>query len=156
MQIEEPTLQEIVGFAREQFALDVDHDRSDMMNLAAIGLTIRAWRNTSLEDLHAGSHPSGGFSDAEMMRFNIATFRVVRDRIERDRFDWEALRVALTDPERELPGGVTVGQLCRHEFERLAADSEEALAISERTERRKGFPYLLTVYALQAGISYKD
>jgi hypothetical protein len=156
MQIEEPTLQEVVDFAREQFALDVDRDRSDMMNLAAIGLTIRAWRNTSLEDLHAGSHPSGGFSDAEMMRSNIATFRVVRDRIESDRFDWEALRIALTDPERELPGGVTVGQLCRHEFERLAADSEEALAISERTERRKGFPYLLSVYALQAGISYKD
>jgi hypothetical protein len=91
-----------------------------------------------------------------MMRFNIATFRVVSKFIEDGRFDWSGLRIALTDPERELPGGLTVGELCGEEFDRLAADSEEALSISEWTEQRQGFLYVLTVYALQAGISYKD
>jgi len=32
-----------------------------------------------------------------------------------------------------------VGKLCGEEFDRLAADIEEALAISERTEERQGF-----------------
>jgi hypothetical protein len=156
MQIEEPTLEEVLAFAREQLGLDIDHDRPEVQQLAAIGLTLRAWRNTSLEDLHAGSHPSGGFPDSQMMRFNVATFRVVSQYIGNDQFDWVGLRRELTDPNRELPGDLTVGELCGEEFDRLVADIEEALAISERTEERRGFSYALLVYALQAGISYKD
>lgn len=156
MRIEEPTLEELAAFVSEQLGLDVDRDRPEMNQLAAIGLTIRAWRNTSLEDLHAGSHPSGGFPDSQMMRFNIATFRVVSKCIEDDRFDWSGLRIALTDPSRELPGALTVAELCGEEFEQLAADIHEALEISEWTEQRRGFPYLLTVFAMRAGISYKD
>jgi hypothetical protein len=155
MKIEEPRLEEVIAFASDQFALDSHRDRPDINRLAAIGLTIRAWRNTSLEDLHAGSHPSGGFPDAQMMRFNIATFRVVSQFIEDDRFDWSGLRAALTDPARKLPGGLTVGELCGEEFDRLASDIEGALETSERIEQRQGFLYVLTVFALQAGISYK-
>jgi hypothetical protein len=154
-EIEEPALADLVAFADEQLGLDIYQDRPDVDRLAAIGLTIRAWRNTSLEDLHAGSHPSGGFPDSQMMRFNIATYRVVLAYVEDDRFDWAGLRTALTDPERRLPGGMTVADLGGEEFDRLAADSTEALEISERTEQRQGFPYVLAVYALQAGISYK-
>jgi hypothetical protein len=156
MEIEEPSLEEVIAFAGEHLGLDPERDPREMRQLAAIGLTIRAWRNTSLEDLHAGSHPSGGFPDSQMMRFNIATTRVVFRHIEDDRFDWGGLRAALTDPHRELPGGLTVGGLCGEEFEELASNIDEALAISERTEERRGFPYLLTVFALQAGISYKE
>jgi hypothetical protein len=156
MQIEEPSLEEVIAFAGEHLGLDPDRDRREMQQLAAIGLTLRAWRNTSLEDLHAGSHPSGGFPDSQMMRFNIATTRVVSGHIEDDRFDWSGLRTALTNPDRELPGGLTVGELCGEEFEPLAADIDEALAIVERTEQRRGFPYVHTVLAVQAGISYKD
>ena len=129
MRIEEPTLEEVLAFAREQLGLDIDHDRPEVQQLAAIGLTLRAWRNTSLEDLHAGSHPSGGFPDSQMMRFNVATFRVVSQYIGNDQFDWVGLRRALTDPNRELPGDLTVGELCGEEFDRLVADIEEALAI---------------------------
>lgn len=50
---------------------------------------------------------------------------------------------------------MTVGELCGEEFERLAEDVLEALAISDRTEGRRGLSYLLTLLALQAGISYK-
>jgi hypothetical protein len=156
MRIEEPTLEQVVDFVGEHLGLDPDRDRREMQQLAAIGLTLRAWRNTSLEDLHAGSHPSGGFPDSQMMRFNIATTRVVSGFIGDDGFDWSGLEAALTDPDRELPGNLTVGGLCGEEFERLAVDVEEALAIVEGTERRRGFLYVLSVLAVQAGISYKD
>lgn len=155
MKIEEPKFEKLVALANEEFALDIHRDRPDVNRLAAIGLTIRAWRNTSLEDLHAGSHPSGGFPDSQMMRFNIATFRVVSTYVEGDQFDWAGLRTALTDPERKLPGGLTVAELCGEEFDRVAADSTEALEISEQTEQRQGFSYVLIAYALRAGVSYK-
>ena len=129
MSIAEPTLEELTAFAAEQLGLEVDRDRTDMNRLAAIGLTVRAWRNTSLEDLHAGSHPSGGFPDSQMMRFNIATFRVVADHIGEQRVDWSGLRAALNDPERKLPGGLTVGELCGEEFERLAEDVSPELVV---------------------------
>ncbi len=156
MRIEEPTLEQVLAFASEHLGLDPDGDRREMQQLAAIGLTLRAWRNTSLEDLHAGSHPSGGFPDSQMMRFNIATTRVVSGYIEDGQFDWSGIRTALTNPDRELPGGLTVGGLCGEEFESLAADIDDALAIVERTEQRRGSTYVLTVLAVQAGISYKD
>jgi hypothetical protein len=57
------------------------------------------------------------------------------------------LRGALTDPNRELPGDLTVGELCGEEFARLAADIDEALAIGARTEERRGFPYVLLIHA---------
>jgi len=155
MDFKEPSLEELSDFAGEQLGLSIDGDGAAMAQLAAIGLTIRAWRNTSLEDLHAGDHPSGGFPDSDMMRFNIATFRVVSACITADHFDWNTLQSVLTDPDRVLPGGLTVGALAGDEFDRLASDIREALAISERTEQRQGFAYLLTVFALQAGISYK-
>jgi hypothetical protein len=104
MGIEEPSLEEVIAFAGEHLGLDPERDPREIRQLAAIGLTIRAWRNTSLEDLHAGSHPSGGFPDSQMMRFNIATTRVVFRHIEDDRFDWDGLRAALTDPHREFGG----------------------------------------------------
>lgn len=150
-----PSFEEVAALTAKHVGLDVDRDRPDLARLAAIGLTLRAWRNTSLEDLHAGSHPSGGFSDSQMMRFNIATFRVVCEYIEDERLDWSGLRVALTDPDRELPGGTTVGTLCGKGFGRLAADAEEALAVCEWIEQRRGFAYALMIPALQAGVSYK-
>jgi hypothetical protein len=141
MEAREPTFDDLVGFAKEQFGLDFDLDRVAMTRLAAIGLTVQAWRNTSLEDLHAGDHASGGFSDSHMMRFNIATFRVVREGVETDRFEWDALEAVLTNPDRVLPGGTTVGTLAGNEFERLASDAHHALALSRLIERQRGFPF---------------
>jgi hypothetical protein len=45
----EPSLGNMTAFAREQFGLDLDLDRVAIARLAAIGLTVQAWRNTSLE-----------------------------------------------------------------------------------------------------------
>jgi hypothetical protein len=77
----QPSLDDLTAFAYEQLGLDFDLDRVAMARLAAIGLTVQAWRNTSLENLHAGDHPSGGFPDSHMMRFNIATSRLGSTRL---------------------------------------------------------------------------
>jgi hypothetical protein len=61
----------------------------------------------------------------------------------------------LTDPDRLLPGGLTVGVLADDEFDQLAAASQRALEIDEGIEADCGFDYLLTMLALQAGPSYK-
>jgi hypothetical protein len=153
--IREPSLADLSAFAREHLGLSLEDDPEAMAQLAAIGLTIRAWRNTSLEDLHAGNHPSGGFPDSDMMRFNIVTFRVVSKLVSADGIAWEALRSSLADPDRPLPGGRTVGALAGDEFEQLATDIQESLEVSEWTEQHKGFAYLLTFLAIQGGTSYK-
>lgn len=113
MRLEEPSFEEVAAFTAEHVGLDAGRDRSDLAKLATIGLTLRAWRNTSLEDLHAGSHASGGFSDAQMMRFNIATFRVVGEYVEHERFDWSGLRTPSPIPigccPEERPSGRYAG-----------------------------------------------
>jgi hypothetical protein len=48
MGINELSLEQLTGFAREQFGLDFDLDRIAMAKLAAIGLTMHAWRNASV------------------------------------------------------------------------------------------------------------
>jgi len=156
MWAKEPSLDDLTAFAQEQFGLDPNLDRVAMTRLAAIGLTVQAWRNTSLEDLHAGDHVTGGFPDSDMMRFNIVTFRVVREQVGPDRCEWDALEAMLTDPGRVLPSGVTVGALAGSEFEHLASDVRNALSISRLIEQRRGFPFLLSLLALQAGMSNKE
>jgi hypothetical protein len=155
MEIREPTLEELSSRAEEHLGLRLEDDGLAIAQLAAIGLTLEAWRNTTLEDLHAGDHPSGGFPDADMMRFNIATTRVLSAYVAPDHFDWKGLRAALTDPDRALPGGVTVGELAGEEFEELASDSQRVLAGCRRFEQERGFAYPLIFLALRAGLSYK-
>jgi hypothetical protein len=156
MGTEEPSLGDMTAFVREQFGLNPDLDRAAIARLAAIGLTVQAWRNTSLEDLHADDHVTGRFSDSDMMRFNIATFRVVSEQVGPHRCEWDALEAMLTDPSRVLPGGITVGALAGSEFERLVSDVHNALSISRLIEQRRGFSFLLMLLALQAGTSNKE
>lgn len=156
MGAKESNLGDLTGFAQEQFGLGPHLDRVAMRGLAAIGLTAQAWRNTSLEDLPAGDHVSGGFPDSDMMRFNIATFRVVEEHVRPDRCEWDALEATLTDRDRILPGGLTVGALAGSEFEQLASDVRTALSISRLIEQQRGFPFLLTLLAIQAGTPNKE
>lgn len=45
---------------------ELPNEPDALAELAAVGLTLHAWRNTHLEKLHAGDHPSGGFEDSDM------------------------------------------------------------------------------------------
>jgi hypothetical protein len=101
---------------------DLPEDADQLARLAAVAVTRQAWRDTHLEDLHAGDHPSGGFPDEDMMRFNIATTRLVAEHLRTDPTDWQALADAIADPERELPDGITVAELAGDEYDKLADD----------------------------------
>jgi hypothetical protein len=118
--------------------------------LAAVGLTRHAWRDTHLEDLHAGSHPSGGFPDADMMRFNIATTRVVAVHFAGDAVDWQQLADAMADRDRELPGGLSLGELAGDEYDTLADDIYGKVGMFASMELTQGRELALGVLAFLA------
>ncbi|MFJ9176564.1 hypothetical protein [Streptomyces sp. NPDC102360] len=108
-------------------------DLGAVITLAALGLTNGAWRNTCVEDWHAGSGP---LTDGDMLRINAATSRGVRQRMlgwtrecelgaeAGSRTDtlsrvypedllplMERLYRWLVRPDRMLPTGTTLGEL---------------------------------------------
>lgn len=53
---------------------------TQMIDLAAVGMTVSWWRNTHVEDWHAGSK-IGALSDVDMYRINTHTTAKVRERL---------------------------------------------------------------------------
>jgi hypothetical protein len=53
-----------------------------MVDMAAVGITAMWWRNTQVEDWHAGTD-IGALSDADMYRINTQTTFKVRERLKR-------------------------------------------------------------------------
>lgn len=80
--------------------LDPD-DVGQMVDVSAVGITAEWWRNTKVEDWHAGSD-IGALSDTDMYRINTHTTSKVRERLRRWRRQ-EGIRtiadVANADPE---------------------------------------------------------
>ena len=62
-----------------EYGYDPD-DLSQITSLAAVGITARWWRNTKVENWHAGSDV-GALSDVDMFRINTHTTAKVRDRL---------------------------------------------------------------------------
>jgi hypothetical protein len=56
------------------------NDLAQMVDAAAVGLTRQWWRNTKVEEWHAG-HDIGALSDADVYRINTHTTAQVRDRL---------------------------------------------------------------------------
>lgn len=153
---EPPSAERLDELAAEYLGITFDTNPDGIVRLAALGLTSAAWRNTTLEDVHASNHPRGGFSDTSMMRFNIATTRVVAKFVRADGVAWSGLRAALTDPERTLPGGLTVGRLMGDELDELVDEAEAILRGAERMEDDFGARYALTYLAMRGTIWCKD
>jgi hypothetical protein len=63
--------------AREGFEPD---NIAQMVDMAAVGITAMWWRNTKVEDWHAGSDV-GALSDSDMYRINTRTTAKVRERL---------------------------------------------------------------------------
>ncbi|TXR55501.1 hypothetical protein [Quadrisphaera setariae] len=106
--------------AAAQLGLDVE-DRPVLEAWAAIGATHLYWRNTALEDWHAG--PDSRISDAEMFRINVSTTRIFRTAL-RGVADIDALEQGLEGalavafhPLRVLPGGRNLLDLGAEETE---------------------------------------
>ena len=155
-ELPEPTLDDAMRLTRDQLGLSLDRDPGPLAQLASIGITNEAWRNTYLETLHAGDHPTGGFPDTDMMRFNIATTRAVARHVTAEEVDWPSLRALLLDADRVLPGGRTVRDLAGDELPELFESFDLALAVLERIEQERGFDFARLRSALIGGVSCKD
>lgn len=82
---------------RQNFRREID----DPIPLLAIGLTLSAWRNTVVEDAHAG--PRSRFHDGEMFAANVANTRLIYEHLtDYPDVDWIALADKFVDPNRVL------------------------------------------------------
>lgn len=106
---------EVVGLtAKQQFPEVIDMARQevqgrygsdvDPLPLAAIGLTLRAWRRSDeVEDAHTARHPvSDQITDGEMFAANVATTRLILERLQQSypAVDWIRLADDVTNPDR--------------------------------------------------------
>lgn len=128
-----PTKQEellVAQMLRHQVGIDPDQVGA-VLDMAAVGLVNSAWRNSPVEDWHAGDGP---LSDGGILRVNSHTTHRVRDMIRRwrtdcgidahssttdlDTIDIGAVEWLLrklyrwfTDPKRNLPIGLTLADI---------------------------------------------
>lgn len=91
-------------------AMGVDaSDDSSVLDLAAVGATKLLWRNSPLEDWH--SQGWRHIRDADMLRGNVATTRVVRRALGHHLDDLAELGRIVARPDRKLPDGRSVADL---------------------------------------------
>ncbi|MEU4448264.1 hypothetical protein AB0K14_38340 [Actinosynnema sp. NPDC050801] len=124
---------------RHQVGIDPHHVGA-VLGMAAVGLVNSTWRNSPVEDWHAGDGP---LSDGDMLRVNSPTTHRVRDMIRRWRtdcgidahspttaldaldaeaVDWLMGRLCrwLIDPDRRLPTGVTLADIAGDDLDAFA------------------------------------
>ncbi|HEY2762949.1 MAG TPA: hypothetical protein VGJ13_02895 [Pseudonocardiaceae bacterium] len=116
---------EHLGEQGRQLGIDSD-DYEAVLDLAAVGVARLAWRDSPVEDWHAG--PDSRIGDSEMMRANAATTRLIRGVLHRHgsaaappslarglagrpaEIFGEACRV-IADPDRRVPDGRRLADL---------------------------------------------
>ncbi|MFB7949557.1 hypothetical protein ACFC6L_32140 [Kitasatospora phosalacinea] len=104
-----PNPRELIRYGAQECANRFGHlDDDALLWLAATRITLVLWRNTPVEDWHAGKSP---LHDGMMMRINTATTRIVRSMLSFDHVDWIAVGLAIVDPSRVLPTGQSVLEL---------------------------------------------
>jgi hypothetical protein len=136
-----------VSCHRQTFGAHAPDDGS----LASIGLTVALWRNSVVEDLHAGGDPgrradddelrrregwapvtrTSGIPDEVMLQLNVSTFRQLRSLLRSRGLDPDALGRRLCDPRRVLTlGPVTVefGELFAPVWDELIWDADGCLS----------------------------
>ncbi|WTW93477.1 hypothetical protein OG216_08865 [Streptomycetaceae bacterium NBC_01309] len=120
---------------------------TSVLDLAALGLTNGAWRNTCVENWHA----EGRLSDGDMLRINTRTTHGIRQRLRGwlnecgfaatddadvmdeahpEDIDRLVTRIFawLTKPTRQLPTGATLDALAGADRETYEAGADEALS----------------------------
>ncbi|MFG2698017.1 hypothetical protein [Kitasatospora sp. NPDC048407] len=101
-----PNPQELIRYGAQECANRFGHlDDDALLWLAATRITLALWRNTPVENWHAGKSP---LHDGTMMRINAATTRIVRSMLSFDHVDWIAVGLAIVNPSRVLPTGQSV------------------------------------------------
>ncbi|MGW7610327.1 hypothetical protein ACWGKW_24210 [Streptomyces sp. NPDC054766] len=151
--------------------VDVDPgDLSALLDLVALGITVKAWRNSPVEDWHA----EGRLSDSDMMRLNSHTTQAIRRRLagwaiefnvssasssSLAAVDVESVRALsallirwLVRSDRKLPTGMTLGDLARSKAEMEAYKEHVSLQLDllVRSAETQGVRFGLLSVAAQS------
>jgi len=122
-------------------------DTDALLWAAAVGVAHELWRNSPLEDWHAG--PDSVISDGEMMRANAATVRLIRQRLTMAGTDWSGLAEAVTDTGRVLPDGRSLRQLAGRRLPALRSHAARHAAVYARMQDAGGSRAVLLLAAAQ-------
>jgi hypothetical protein len=171
---DEPDRARVPVLLREHVGVDPD-DAEVILDLAAIGTTNGAWRNSPLEDWHG----EGRIHDGGMLRTTMATTKLVRgvlddhlggvfaeagevlvatedlaeldtevsDELFADVFEW------LADPDRVLPDGRTLDQLAGKDLGELVDHVDRTLGGIAASAERHGLDFALQRAALHGGLA---
>jgi hypothetical protein len=120
--------------------------------LASIAVAERAWRNTVVEDAHAGSG-LGRISDGEMFAANVGVTRLVHSQYRPAGTDWTALFDVLTDPTRAVGASTVAGLLgsLYHEWVNEADAALDSLAAIEELRGPRWAHLALVLGAAHSG-----
>jgi hypothetical protein len=144
-----------------------------VLDLAAVGIVNSGWRNSPVEDWHAGDGP---LSDGDMLRVNAHTTWRVREIMRRwrtetgltarssmaaldgldiDDVDQLAVRIFrwLSNPSRRLPTGVTLAELAGDELREFTDHVNGTLGGFAATAERRGARFALYRAAAQGGLA---
>ncbi len=123
---------------------------SQIKDLAAVAMTRLAWRDGPVEDWHSVRH--GRIGNAEMMRANAATTRVVRAALDQVNEPGDTFRHVfgvLADPDRRLPDGRRLAELAPTpaELARYQAHAAAYCARWEEAATKAGLGEILALLA---------
>jgi hypothetical protein len=120
---------------------------------AALGIAYWGWRHTVVEDWHA-KLPDQVNNDV-MAKCNIQSTKIALAHITVEHgVDWPAVITALTDPDRQLPGGWKLAVIFREGWQPIRAAVAERLAPFKRAQDVLGPPAMLRLLSILGSSSY--
>jgi hypothetical protein len=169
----EPDPARIAELLRQDIGVD-PNDAAIILNLATIGITNGAWRNSPVEDWHA----DGRIHDGGMLRSNVATTKLVREvlndhlgevhdegevlfatedlaDVDSDLSDELFLDIfeRLSDPDRGLPDGRTLRHLAGGDLQGLVDHMDRTLGGIAASAERHGLDFALQRAAVHGGLA---
>jgi len=147
-------LDQLAAAMREHFALDPDdpRDADAVAALAAIGLTNGMWRNSPLEDAHAGSRRDE-LSDEAMMLHNIATTEQLRSYVTATTIALDEIEAVLLDPDRPLAADATARGLLRRHWDRYVEHVREQVELLRGNAESVGEPAVVWRLSAHGGLA---
>lgn len=162
----------IQGILQLQVGIDPS-DLDAVVDLAAVGFVNGCWRNSIVEDWHAGDGP---LSDGDMLRINSHSTWRIRQVLRRWRSEiglargsdigaLDALDVNTTDrlasriyrwmvnPSRRLPTGVTLGDIAGEDAEEFRAHVDGTMGGFAASCRLRGIQFSLWRAAAHGGLA---
>ncbi|UQX88256.1 hypothetical protein M6D93_18505 [Jatrophihabitans telluris] len=129
---------EAYGSVVQRVAHDAPGVMPDPVLMAAThGIVLHCWRNTALEDVHAGGQI---ISQVAMAKLNIVTTKAVRPYLTTKGVDWNGVCAVLLDPERSIgrDDGASVGELLGEDWPLVQNSVASSLADWQHIERVAG------------------